>query len=92
MSSVNWIVAILTGLFGGWIVFANWYGLIRWLVTKKSHSAIPFVGGILLAVCLYNTPIRRLWYIGLLIDPGFSILILSLVWYGFCSLTQHHKK
>lgn len=77
MTLVNWILAIPTGLLGGLCILANWGGLIRWCVKRINYSQIMFVGGILLSVCLYQTPIRH-WYIGFLIDPG--------VWIGAASL------
>ena len=77
MTLVNWLVAIPAGLFGSLFVLANWGGLIRWYVKKIPYSQIMFVGGILLSVCLCQTPFRH-WYIGLLIDPGVWIGLLSL--------------
>lgn len=92
MSLTNWIIAVLTGLMGGWIVFANWGGLIRWIVTKKSYSSVPFIGGILLAICLYNTPISRFWYIGLLVDTNYTLLIFACIRFGIRRLLHKEPK
>ncbi len=78
MTAANWAIAIITGLIGCWCIIANWAGIIRWVVAKINYSQIMFVGGILLCICLYNTPLNEYRYIGLLIDPG--------VWIGFYSL------
>ncbi len=88
MSLTNWIIAVLTGLMGLWIVFANWGGLIRWIITKKSFSFQPFIGGILLAICMYNTPVSQFWYIALVIDPGCLFLSLACIWFHFRRLIR----
>lgn len=78
MTIVNWIIATITGLIGILCVCANWFGLIRWLICKKNYSQIMFIGGILLCVSLYNTPLNHHCYFGLLVDPGVWIGIYSL--------------
>lgn len=37
-----------------------------------------FAGGILLCICLYNTPLNRFWFLGLITDPGVWIELYSL--------------
>lgn len=80
----NWIIAIVAGLAGLFCAAANWFGLIRRIAKKINYSQIMFIGGILLCVCIYNTPLCKLWYIGLLVDPG--------VWIGLYSLPSLLKQ
>ncbi len=78
MTTVNWIVAVISGICGLWITIGNWYILIRWFMTKQTASTVPFIGGILLAVSIFNTPLKFWWWIGMLIDYGFWTGILGL--------------
>lgn len=78
MTLVNWTIAIVSGVIGGFFSVANWFGLIRYIATGINYSQFMFVGGILLCICLYNTPLSEYWYIALLIDPGVWIGIYSL--------------
>ena len=52
------------------IVIGNWGRVIAWYARKRYFSLIPFLGGIGLAVCLYHSPARAFWWVGLLLDPG----------------------
>lgn len=78
MTILNWIIAIVTGICGLWIAVGNWYILIRWYRTKQTASTVPLIGGILLAICIYNTPLEFFWWVGLLVDYGFWTGIFSL--------------
>ncbi|MBR6617087.1 MAG: hypothetical protein IKL00_04335 [Oscillospiraceae bacterium] len=78
MTILNWIIAITAGICGLWITGANWLVLIRWCRTKCTASTIPFVGGALLAISLFNTPLKYFCWVGLLIDYGFWTGIFGL--------------
>lgn len=86
MSAINYVIAIITGLVSIMCIIPNWIGLINWIINKKNYSQIMFIGGILLCICIANTPIKNFWWLGLILDPGVLIGI-----YGLPSLIKQIK-
>lgn len=72
-------VAIALIIIGGFFVVMNWACLISSLVTKKSHSMVPPLGGLLLAAGFALHPALRSYAIGgLLLDIGFWALLFAI--------------
>src|SRR5262245_31035368 len=77
----HWVVAILFGLFGWWLIILNFTIAYVWLVRRKFHSWIPLAGGLfaLAGMALCPVPqIRRLAWVPLVIDIGFFISALTI--------------
>lgn len=73
------IAAIALMIVGGFFAFMNWACLISSLVTKKNHSMVPPLGGLLLAVGFALHPALRPYAIcGLLLDIGFWALLFAI--------------
>ena len=78
ISTINYAIAIITGLISIMCIIPNWLGLINWIINKKNYSQIMFIGGMLLCICISNTPLKNFWWLGLILDPGIWIGIYSL--------------
>lgn len=64
---------------GGFFAVMNWACLISSLVTKKNHSMVPPLGGLLLAFGFALHPVLRPFAIcGLLLDIGFWALVFAI--------------
>jgi len=77
------IVLALIGL-GSWIIVANWIGCIRYFLTKKGYSTVPFLGGILLFLGLsfVQQPfVKEYAYLAFFIDLGGIPFILINLYY-----------
>ncbi|MDI1312815.1 hypothetical protein [Prosthecobacter sp.] len=69
---------------GAVFVFLNWSCLITSLATKKHHSMVPPLGGLLILIGLLFDPQWRLKaWVGLVVDPGFWAMIIGLPWIIF---------
>lgn len=70
----NWILAAAigaVGLFGLFIIIANWSALIAWRTKNKHSSVVPFFGGVLAAFSLSFTSLSSFWWVCLVVDYGF---------------------
>jgi hypothetical protein len=73
------VAAIALMIIGGFFVVMNWGCLISSLVTKKNHSMVPPLGGLLLAFGFALYPALRPYAIcGLLLDIGFWALLFAI--------------
>ena len=73
------VAAIALIIIGGFFAVMNWACLISSLVTKKNHSMVPPLGGLLLAVGFALHPVLRPYAIcGLLLDIGFWALLFAI--------------
>ena len=73
------VAAIALIIIGGFFAVMNWTCLISSLVTKKNHSMVPPLGGLLLAVGFALHPALRPYAIcGLLLDIGFWALLFAI--------------
>jgi hypothetical protein len=76
---------------GGLFVILNWSCLIASLVTKKFHSKVPPLGGLLVMIGLiFVADWRHLAWMGLLVDPGFLAFIYCLP--DFCRQFRRSSK
>ena len=68
MTPITWILVGLGVIFVG----LNWLCVITSLTTKKHHSLVPPLGGLLILIGLLFDPTwRHLAWLGLLVDAGF---------------------
>ena len=77
----NWILAAVigaVGLFGLFVIIANWSALIAWRTKNKHSSVVPFFGGALAAFALSFTVLRPFWWVCLAVDYGFWVGLFSL--------------
>ncbi|MDE5577303.1 MAG: hypothetical protein K2J11_07950 [Oscillospiraceae bacterium] len=77
----NWILAVAigaVGLFGLFVIIANWSALIAWYTKRKTGSVVPFFGGALAAFALSFTALRSFWWVCLAADYGFWVGLFSL--------------
>ncbi|WP_234045590.1 hypothetical protein [Haloferula rosea] len=73
------VAAIALIIIGGFFAVMNWACLVSSLVTKKNHSMVPPLGGLLLAVGFALHPALRPYAIcGLLLDIGFWALLFAI--------------
>ncbi|MFN7563622.1 MAG: hypothetical protein ACK5TH_17715 [Prosthecobacter sp.] len=75
---MNTVALTLIGI-GGVFIFLNWACLITSAVTKKFHSMVPPLGGLLILIGLLFTNGRQWAWIGLLLDPGFLAIMYALL-------------
>ena len=79
-ATVRWILFFAAAFFGATFVVANWHGLLAWLIKRKRSSAIPLLGGALLAFAIVVAPgqsVRWLWWLPLILDPGCLLLLVT---------------
>jgi hypothetical protein len=73
------IAATALIIIGGFFAVMNWACLISSLVTKRNHSMVPPLGGLLLAVGFALHPVLRPYaFCGLLLDIGFWALLFAI--------------
>jgi hypothetical protein len=73
------LAAIALIIIGGFFAVMNWSCLISSLITKKNHSMVPPLGGLLLTVGFALHPALRPYAIcGLLLDIGFWALLFAI--------------
>lgn len=58
---LRWAIGVAALILGGMISLGNWITLIGVIVTKRSSSFVPFVGGDLAAIGIFVLPISGLW-------------------------------
>ena len=89
---VHWILALVFGLFGWWLICLNFSVVYFWFVRRKRHSWIPLVGGLCALVGMAFCPlptVRRFAFWPLFIDAGFCIFALVV---GFSMEIYARKK
>jgi hypothetical protein len=59
--NLRWAIGVAALILGGMISLGNWITLIGVIVTKRSSSFVPFVGGVLAAIGIFVLPISGLW-------------------------------
>lgn len=77
----RWVVALVFGLFGWWVIFLNFKIVYVWMVRRKHHSWIPLVGGVFALVGMASCPlpqIQRFAWIPLAVDVGYCISVLTI--------------
>jgi hypothetical protein len=76
----RWVVAVVFGLFGWFVISVNFRIVYAWLVRREHHSWIPLVGGFFalagMALCPL-TQVRALAWMPLAIDVGYCISMLA---------------
>jgi hypothetical protein len=61
MTTLRWVVCILTLVAGTWVMALNWYLFWKgWVRREKTASVVPLLGAILMACSLYLVP--RAWF------------------------------
>lgn len=76
---VRWILALVFGLAGWFIILVNFRIVYVWLVRREHHSWIPLVGGLFVLAGMAFCPlaeIRRFAFWPLFIDVGYCISVL----------------
>src|SRR4051812_19290580 len=76
----RWVVALVFGLFGWFIIFMNFRIVYVWLIRREHHSWIPLVGGFLALVGMAFCPLSRvrgLAWLPLVMDVGYCVLVLA---------------
>jgi len=84
MTITLWIIGLIIGLCGFYIMVMNWLVFINNAILRKQWtSAIPVIGSILVGISMVLLPIEGLWkwaWIGLVADWGsLPIVIWSIV-------------
>jgi len=77
----RWVLAILFGVFGWWLIIYNFAVVYFWLVRRQHHSWIPLIGGFFALVGMAFCPllqVRRFAFIPLFVDTGYCILALTI--------------
>lgn len=77
----RWVVAIVFGLFGWWLIVVNFAIVYFWFVRRRHASWIPLVGGFFACVGMALCPlsqIQRFAFWPLFIDAGYCILALAI--------------
>jgi hypothetical protein len=77
----GWLLPGAMMLVFGLIALGHGFCLVRYLLSRKSFSVVPFIGGILGAIGLAMAPepsLSRFWWIPLLVDYGSAPSLL--VW------------
>lgn len=91
MDIIRYIIAIILGLFGLYIVTMNWCIFVLWLLKKKGASMGGFLGGLCLCISfaiIPNNPYVGLCWLAFVVDIGSLPLI---VWTGIYLLMGKHK-
>lgn len=85
----RWLIAIVFGAFGSFILFVNFRILYVWLLRREHHSGIPFVGGLFLFAGMAFCPVllvRKHAWAPLAFDFAYWFCILTmgllLTWWG----------
>ncbi len=89
---MDWALAAVLLLVGGYVIIMNWAIVFHWLVKKKHSSWAPLVGGVLAAVGLANLPVEavaKYWYVPLIIDYGCLPGMAHTAWFF---LTGKHRE
>src|SRR6476660_2663569 len=79
----RWVLPILLGLLGWWIIFLNFAIVYRWYVRGEHHSWVPFLGGFLALVAMLVCPlpqVQKLAWIPIVVDCVYFVAILT---FGF---------
>ena len=91
---LRWILFFAAAFLGATFFVANWHGLLAWLIKSKRSSAIPLLGGALLAFAIAVAPghsVFRQWWLPLILDPGCLPLLVATVLFwlrrGFITTT-----
>jgi hypothetical protein len=58
---LRWAIGVAALILGCMISLGNWITLIGVIVTKRSSSFVPFVGGVSAAIGIFVLPISGLW-------------------------------
>lgn len=89
---VRWVLAIVFGLLGWWIIVMNFAIVYVWFVRKKHHSWVPLVGGFFAFAGTVFCPvpqIQRFAWAPLIIDVVFCISALTI---GFLMVLYVRKR
>ena len=77
VNTTHIIAAVLMTL-GGLLALANWWSVIWSNVTKRFHSAVPFVGAALLGAGMLMMPTTRTYaWTALILDYGTLAFLLA---------------
>jgi hypothetical protein len=92
----RWVIALLFGLFGWWLIIMNFAGVYAWFVRHKHSSWIPLVGGFFALVGMGLCPlphIQRLAWIPLVVDFGYfiSALVIGLLMELYARRTKRDR-
>jgi hypothetical protein len=77
----RWLLAIVFGLFGCWIILLNFAIVYRWYAHRKHHSWIPLLGGFLACFGMLACPLRqvqRFALMPLMVDIGYVVCVLTI--------------
>ncbi len=85
---MRWVAAGVVAMVALWLGLMNWACLVRGWAGRRAPSWIPFVGGVLGVLALTvapGVPVRRLWWVALLVDGGcvagfVDVLMWRLLW------------
>ena len=78
---IRWLIAVVVGLFGWWIILLNFSTVYQWYVHRKHHSTVPLFGGFLGFLGMGACPlhqVQRFAWVPLAIDIAFFLTTLAL--------------
>src|SRR3954454_10039773 len=82
---IRWVLSILLGLLGWWIIFLNFAIVYRWYVRGEHHSWVPFLGGFLAFVAMGLCPlpqVQKLAPIPIVVDCVYFVAIITIGFAG----------
>ncbi len=93
MNEIRYVISIILGGFGLYIITMNWCIVWVSLIKKKEHHSFgPLLGPICLSIALIvipNNPYASLWWLTFIADFGsLPFIILSIIFF----LMGKHKK
>jgi hypothetical protein len=75
---ILWLVALVLGLFGWWIIFLNFSVAFRWFAWgKRGGSTVPMFGGLVAMLGMFACPLTRvqkLAWVPLAVDFAYFLL------------------
>jgi hypothetical protein len=78
---LRWILAVVFGLFGWWMISANFWIVYAWLARRQRGSMIPPLGAFFALAGMAFCPliqIRRLAWIPVAVDLGFFFSVMAI--------------
>ena len=78
----RWVLAGLFTLLGGWIIVANYAGVIVWYLRGENHSMTPLIGGFLACFGMLACPmpaVEKVAWVPFIVDLGCVFLLVSSI-------------
>ena len=84
MNTALWILGIIFGLGGVYVIIMNWLVFVNNAILRKPWvSAVPLIGGVMAAISMVLLPVESLWkwaWICVVVDWGsLPLIVWSIV-------------